>query len=76
MIRAGDVRRWIPKYHQNGGVYVDREHPWFGDIVKVLEVEENAAGRMCRIRPAQTPKVNNPHAFEFWTEEEDLEQID
>ena len=38
MIRAGEVRRWIPKYHQNGGVYVDREHPWFGDIVKVLEV--------------------------------------
>lgn len=76
MIRAGEIRRWHPKYHIEGGVHEDIEHPWYGKAVKVLTVQENAAGRMCKIRPAQRPLVNNPEAFDFWADEEELDTTD
>ena len=73
MIRTGKIRIRKPKYHLEGEVHDDVLHPWYESRVRVLAIQETAAGRMCKIKPTITPNVNNPKVFEFWADEEELE---
>lgn len=75
MIRAGERRIWKPKEYTELIPKEELSHPWYGQLVKVLQVEENAIGRQCLIIPVAIPAVNNPHAFEFWADECELEQV-
>lgn len=75
MIRTGEIRIWRPKYHQDGEVHEDVLHPWYESRVRVLAVQETAAGRICKVRPVHRPKVNDPNAFDFWADEYELKKI-
>lgn len=75
MIRAGERRIWKPKEYTELIPKEELSHPWYGKEVKVLTVEENPVGRMCKIKPVRIPEVNNPHTFEFWADECELEKV-
>lgn len=51
---------------------IDELHPWVDHEVIVLHAPVSEAAPMYQIRIKDAPKVNDPHAFDFWATEEEL----
>ena len=72
-MKEGSTALWFPRNYAEHRP--ETEHPWYGHRVTILQAPNLPQYPVYKFRVDDAPKVNDPHAFEFWASETELKEV-